>query len=165
MEMLAGASTESKAPLSASKQRLRRASVITAAAVANSQDEQTLRLMKSIFSADDEPQWGWEEKHNCCLIRLVMTIVFPSMIITLKILCKIWRALSHRCNDVKGTNQIDATWLLLSSGCSLALWKRALVCNGSLLPLMAHPVLQKQLVISWVSSLPCPPGTGASWHQ
>lgn len=56
--MLAGASTESKAPLSASKQRLRRASVITAAAVANSQDEQTLRLMKSIFSADDEPQWG-----------------------------------------------------------------------------------------------------------
>lgn len=53
MEVLTGAYTESKAPLSASKHRLRRASVITAASVANSQDEQTARLMKSIFSADD----------------------------------------------------------------------------------------------------------------
>lgn len=52
--MLTGAYTESKAPLSASKHRLRRASVITAAAaIANSQDEQTVRLMKSIFCADD----------------------------------------------------------------------------------------------------------------
>ena len=53
MEVLTGAYTERKAPLSAGKHRLRRASVITVASDANSQDEQTVWLMKSIFSADD----------------------------------------------------------------------------------------------------------------
>lgn len=53
MEVLTEAYTESKAPLSASKHRLRQASVIMAASVANSQDEQTVQLIKSIFSADD----------------------------------------------------------------------------------------------------------------
>lgn len=53
MEMLAGAYRESKALLSASKHRLRVASVIIMAVSANIQDEQTGGLMKSIFYADD----------------------------------------------------------------------------------------------------------------
>lgn len=51
--MLAGAYRESRVLLSASKHRLRVASVIIVAVGANSQDEQTGGLMKSIFYADD----------------------------------------------------------------------------------------------------------------
>lgn len=54
--MLAGAYRENRVLLSASKHRLRVASVIIMAVGANSQGEQTGGLMKSIFYADDESQ-------------------------------------------------------------------------------------------------------------